>query len=118
MDITGKIIEVLPTQTGNSQKGEWKKQLFILETNDQFPKTVCFENWNDKIDLSIDTSNVVKVYFDLDSREYNGKWYTNIRAWKMDIVDKQEKSNPMVPPKTESGDNPPWANEQDSDLPF
>lgn len=87
MEITGKIIAVLPAQGGTSKTGnEWKKQEYVLETQDQYPKKVCFQIFGaDRIDqAAIQPGEVVTVSFDIDSREYQGRWYTNISAWKVD----------------------------------
>jgi len=118
MEITGKIIEILPAQTGTSAKGEWKKQEFILETQAQFPKKVIMANWNDKIDLKDDNKNkLVKVFFDLESREYNGRWYTDVKPWKLEVTGQgaapvaEEKNN------AENADLP-WDNDPGNDLPF
>jgi hypothetical protein len=85
MEISGKIIAVLPMASGQGKNGMWRSQDYVLETTDQYPKKVCFNLFNDKIDqfpMAID--DVVNVSFDVESREYNGRWYTNIRAWKVD----------------------------------
>ncbi|MBN2766217.1 MAG: DUF3127 domain-containing protein [Paludibacteraceae bacterium] len=85
MEISGKIIAVLPLATGQGKNGMWRSQDYVLETTDQYPKKVCFNLFNDKIDqfpMAID--DVVNVSFDVESREYNGRWYTSIRAWKID----------------------------------
>jgi len=85
MEISGKIIAVLPMATGEGKNGIWRSQDYVLETSDQYPKKVCFNLFNDKIDqfpMAID--DVVNVSFDIESREYNGRWYTSIRAWKVD----------------------------------
>jgi hypothetical protein len=87
MEITGKIIAVLPEQGGVSKIGnEWKKQEYILETYDQYPKKVCFQLFgNDKIEqAAIQAGEDLTVYFDIDSREYNGRWFTSINAWKVE----------------------------------
>lgn len=84
MEITGKITELLTAQTGSSSRGEWKRQDFILETQEQFPKKVCIENWNDKVDFNVfKTGSIVTVSINIESREFNGKWYTGVKAWKM-----------------------------------
>jgi hypothetical protein len=84
MDITGKLIQFLPLQTGNGKNGTWKKQEFILETGDTYPKKVCIAVWGDKIDMaSFKTGDTISVAFDVESREYNGKWYTDVKAWKV-----------------------------------
>jgi len=84
MDISGKIIQFLQVQSGQGKNGTWKKQEFILETGDNFPKKVCIAVWGDKIDMgSFKTGDLVDVSFDVESREYNGRWYTDVKAWKM-----------------------------------
>lgn len=118
MEITGRIIEILPAQVGTSQKGEWKKQLFILETMDQFPKKICIESWNDKLALEADASKTVKVFFDLESREFNGKWYTNVKAWKMDVVGAAAQPDNFPPPDTNFHETSPLEFDPDGDLPF
>jgi hypothetical protein len=118
MEITGKIIEILPVQTGTSAKGEWKKQEFILETQAQFPKKVIMANWNDKIDLKDDNKNkLVKVFFDLESREYNGRWYTDVKPWKLEVTG--QGAGPVVEEKNNAASaDLPWDNDPGNDLPF
>lgn len=85
MDITGKILSLLPEQTGQGKNGMWRKQEFILEVPGQYPKKVCMEIWGDKIDqIKLTPEETVTVSFDVESREFNSKWYTNIRAWKVE----------------------------------
>ncbi|MBZ5857497.1 DUF3127 domain-containing protein [Flavihumibacter profundi] len=84
MDISGKIIQLLGVQTGQGKNGPWKKQEFILETGDAYPKKVCIAVWGEKIDMSqFRPGDPVQVSFDVESREYNGKWYTDVKAWKV-----------------------------------
>lgn len=85
MEISGKIIAVLPVATGEGKNGTWRSQDYVLETTDQYPKKVCFNLFGDKIEqFAIAIDEVVNVSFDIDSKEHNGRWYTNIRAWKVD----------------------------------
>ena len=84
MEISGKIIELLPEKSGQSANGEWRKQEFILETDTQYPKKICFMVWGDKIDdFKIQQGENLEVSIDLESREYNGRWYTDVKAWKV-----------------------------------
>ena len=84
MEISGKIIEILEAKSGKSGNGEWRKQEYILETEAQYPKKVCFMAWGDKIDqFNIQQGETVEVSIDLESREYNGRWYTDVKAWKV-----------------------------------
>lgn len=87
MEITGRIIAVLPVMSGISRVGnEWKKQEYVLETHDQYPRKVCFQIFGaDRIEQAhIQPGEELTVSFDIDSREYQGRWFTNINAWRVD----------------------------------
>lgn len=116
MEISGKIIAVLPIATGQGKNGTWRSQDYVLETADQYPKKVCFNLFNDKIDqFPIAIDEVVNVSFDVESKEYNGRWFTNIRAWKVEkgVV----SAAPAASAPVASFDAAPGAGEG-SDLPF
>lgn len=86
MEVVGKIIQVLPEQSGVGRNGNpWKVQPYVLETLDQYPRKVHFEVFGeDRIKqnpCAID--QLVTVSFDIESREFNGRWYTSIRAWRI-----------------------------------
>jgi Domain of unknown function (DUF3127) len=115
MDISGKIIQLLPVQTGQGKNGTWKKQEFILETGDTYPKKVCIAVWGDKIDLaSFKAGETVDVSFDVESREYNGRWYTDVKAWKITGKQKDSSFNNTAPMASAPMDN----GSSDDDLPF
>jgi hypothetical protein len=84
LEIKGKIIELLSEKSGQSANGEWRKQEYILETDGQYPKMICFMAWGDKIDqFNIQKGETVVVEVDIESREFNGRWYTDVKAWKV-----------------------------------
>ncbi|QQR98802.1 MAG: DUF3127 domain-containing protein [Sphingobacteriales bacterium] len=86
MEIKGKITQVMPLVTGEGKNGVWKKQEYVLEVpnGNYAPKKVCFSIWGDKIEQSnVKENGEVTISFDLESREYNGRWYTDVRAWKV-----------------------------------
>ncbi len=85
MDLNGKLIQLLGVQTGQGKTGnQWKKQDFILETGDTYPKKVCIAVWGDKIDMAqFQIGQQLTVSFDVESREFNGRWYTDVKAWKV-----------------------------------
>lgn len=87
MEIVGKIIQVLPVQEGVSKTtgNPWKIQSYVLETQEQYPRKVCFEIFGeDKIKNNpCQLDDIVTVSFDIESREFNGRWYTSIRAWRV-----------------------------------
>lgn len=98
MEIEGRIIMILPLNSGVSKSGnEWKKQDYILETNhQQYPKKVCFNLWGEKIDqFALTEGESVKVSIDIESREYNGRWYTDVRAWNVERVSLEGAIDPM-----------------------
>jgi hypothetical protein len=113
MEIKGKVIQLLPLQSGMGKKGEWKKQEFILEVPGQYPKKVCLSCWGDKIDqFRLTAGDVVTVSVDLESREYNGRWFTEARAWKI-----SKASNESAPIPTDEPDYT-VASGTDDDMPF
>ncbi|HOK37671.1 MAG: DUF3127 domain-containing protein [Bacteroidales bacterium] len=98
MEITGKLISKLPPITGEGKNGQWKKQNFVIETISDFPKKICFVVWQDKADLSsVVESDIVRVYFDIESREYNGNWFTDLKCWKIEL-DKPGTGEQYQPP--------------------
>ena len=119
MELTGKIIQILPEKSGESARGQWRKQEYILETEGQYPKTVCFMAWSDKIDeFAIKEGETITVSIDLESREYNGRWYTDVKAWKISRGDRSADDIPFS--SSEPYDNvqqkkPPLI---DDDIPF
>lgn len=84
MEISGKIIAVLPLQSGTSKAGRaWKKQEYVLETQDTYPRKVKFDFFGDRVDqYPLAIGEDVTVSFDIESREFNGRWYTDIHGWK------------------------------------
>lgn len=88
MEVVGKIILKLPLQSGVSQAGNnWKKQEYVLETEDSYPKKVHFDFFGDKADqFPLNVGDRVRLSFDIESREYNGRWYTSIRGWKAEAA--------------------------------
>ena len=123
MEIDGRLIEMLPEQTGQGKTGNtWRKQSFVIETMDtQYPKKVCIDVWGDNIDTlnAFKTGDIMHVNMDVESREYNGRWFTNVKAWR--IEKKQDSSGPQG-----GQDNPPLPSVEDiptsaeptDDLPF
>lgn len=98
MEIQGKIIAVLPTATGEGKNGTWRVQSYVLETLEQYPRKVCFEVFGDKIDqYPIAIDDMVNVSFDINSREWNGRWFTSIRAWKIDKNVQSAAAAPAAP---------------------
>ena len=124
MEITGKIIAVLPERGGVSKTGnEWKMQEYVLETQEQYPRKMCFNVFgSDKIaQFNIQAGEELTVSFDINAREYNGRWYNDIRAWKVErgsaAPQMQTEAAIINAPKVEVPDFSKSANDPD-DLPF
>jgi len=116
--VKGKIISILEMESGVSKAGkEWKKQSFVVDTGAQYNPTVCFSLFGEeKINMLRDFGNgqEVEVAFNVSSREFNGKWYHNIDAWKISSLG-QGSSAPMNEAPAPEIDAAPA---EDDDLPF
>jgi hypothetical protein len=124
LEINGTLLKVMPEQSGMGKNGNWVKQDFIVETQEQYPKKICCTAWGDKVEelKKYKDGDGVKISINIESREYNGKWYTDIKAWRID----KAGSNPNTGAKAEAYDDvpPPTAppafieGQDDGDLPF
>ena len=101
MEVVGKIIQVLPMQEGIGRNGNpWKLQGYVLETIENYPRKVHFEVFGeDRIKNNpCEIDQIVTVSFDIESREFNGRWYTSIRAWKIQQGDMTQAATPATAP--------------------
>lgn len=84
MTVTGKIFKVGTIETGEGKNGEWQKQQVVLECeNGKYTKKVALSFWNDLTKYDFKEDKEISVEVDIESREYNGKWYTDVKAWKI-----------------------------------
>jgi hypothetical protein len=124
LEVTGRLMRVLEMRTGMGKNGEWKNQDFIVEQPGQYPRQVCISLWGDKIEAlkNFNIGDTIKAYIDVESREFNEKWYTSVKAWQLEKVETTgfpapANALPDAPPPTSSADIPPAEGEID-DLPF
>lgn len=117
LEVTGKLVKVLAEQSGVSGGGKaWKKQGFVVETEEQYPKKVYIIAFGDKADIlkSLNVGEMLKVFINIESREYNDKWYTDINLWKIEKLGGGEVStNNYTAP-----DNFQLPPQEEGDLPF
>ncbi len=107
-------------QTGKGKNGDWKKQDLIVETGNTYPKKICISVWGDKINPTVlVVGNELKIDFDVESREYNGRWYTDVKAWRIELVSagKLLNTNETKYPRVENTILSPLLDENDV-LPF
>ena len=117
--IEGRLIQVLTAQEGQSTRGAWKKQDFVIETSEQYPKKVCISCWNEKKDelSKFQLNDNLKVSVNIESREYNSKWYTDVKAWRID----QLNDSAPVSKNNEASDDVSgvsFTSDENDDLPF
>lgn len=127
MEITGKIIVALPEASGTSKSGNpWKKREYVLETQETYPRKVFFDFFGERADqFPLSVGQTVKLSFDIESREYNGRWYTSIRGWKAENVDGASSASVQAnypgatePPIPQSPAAPFAGGDTTEDLPF
>lgn len=122
MELQGKIINVLDAREGVSSSGTpWKVQPYVLETQEQYPKKVCFEVFGeDRIAKNTCMfDDMVKISFEIESREFNGRWFTSIRAWKVDVLETQPADEPAQEPAQEQQPAADYVEaEDDAQVPF
>jgi hypothetical protein len=101
MEIQGKITHILPMQSGNG----WNKYGYVLQTQGEYPKSIAFDVF--KRDYELQIGDTVTAQINIESREHNAKWYTAVKAYK---INKQGGQAPAPRPALED--------EVDDDLPF
>ena len=104
MTVKGRISHILPIEKAESHRGKWQKQQFVISTSDDdsFQHQICFVLWGEKIqENKLSLESEVEVNFNLSSREYNGRWYTEAKAWKVNIIKNAQTKDDM---KEESDD--------------
>ena len=103
MEITGKIIAVLPPKQGVSQStgNAWMCQDYVLETQEMYPKKVCFNVFGaEKIqEMNIQLGEMLTVSLEINANEYQGKWFNQVRGWKVVRVPVQGQQQAQVPPQ-------------------
>ena len=133
MEIIGKVVRLGNLTEGTSARGPWRKQELIIETEEQYPRTVCLICWTNQIDeiQKFAPGQTIKAQIEISSREFNGKWYTDVRVWRFDpvgvtaapaAVPTQPAPQPMMhqtpPAAAPSQDFYPPAEDSVDDLPF
>ena len=98
MEIEGRIIQFLGEQSGTSKAGNpWKKKEWVLETFGQYPRKVKFHIFGDRADqINLEPGRDYVLSFDLESREFNGRWYTDVSVFRaQDYNGQQSMGNPQ-----------------------
>lgn len=123
--IEGQITAILPKTRGVGQRGEWVSQDFVLKTDDNYPKNICFTILGaDKIkEANIKIGDVVSIGVNIESREFNGRWYTSIKAWSVKRKFEAQAAKQAPPAPTPQPSQPTQTQTSSSvdntdDLPF
>lgn len=131
--VKGKLEKILDEVTGTSTRGEWKKREFVITTQDeQYAKTICFTLFNDKVSLieGFQPGTELEVAFNLESREYQGRYFHNVNAWRIQpamaaapgapqgTVPQFDPNAYAAPATSNDNANAGGADADDDDLPF
>lgn len=127
LNISGIVLNILPVQTGTSKAGnQWQKQDFILETGGQYPRKVCICLFGDNVTkFPLQVGQSVTASVNIESREFNNRWYTDVRAWNV-VYNAQQHGAPApaptatapTPAKGATAQAPAGAPAAADDLPF
>ncbi|MFT7101361.1 MAG: hypothetical protein ACJA19_001875 [Bacteroidia bacterium] len=119
--LEGKVVQLLVPQSGESSRGAWKKQDFVIETSENYPKKISIVGFQDMADkvAELKEGDEVKVAINIESREYNSRWYTDVKAWKIDKVSGGSAPAASAPPAaTDDVTGVSFTSEDSDDLPF
>lgn len=123
--LTGRLASKLPVESGEGRNGPWSKRSFIIELPSNYPTSVCVVLWGERISMidNFQEGDQLQVYIDIASREFNGRWYTDVRAWKIEPVEGASAGAqpPSVIPETAvemKGDIASFSDDSPDDLPF
>ncbi|MCQ2250774.1 MAG: DUF3127 domain-containing protein [Bacteroidales bacterium] len=87
LEIEGKLKVILPMREGDNARGHWTSQEFVIDIPGQFERVACFSVFNNRVDInSIAVGENIKVSFDISGREYQGRYYNSLNAWKIEKV--------------------------------
>ncbi len=95
MTITGTVTAVLPVEVGQGKNGQWQKQDVVIQTEGEYPKNIAFTVWGTTIPIP-HIGDDVTASIDIESREYNGKYYTNVKAYKLNITPAAHNTPPVA----------------------
>lgn len=120
MEFEGIVSKVLPAVKGTSQRGEWVKQEVVFELPGEFNRKLCVGFWGDKAQEAgaLKEGEKVSVAINVESREYNGRWFTEARAWKLSRVAAQPAAVAPSSMPVFADDANIYAGDAADDLPF
>ena len=107
MEITGRVLQVISPETGEGKNGKWQKQTIVIELagDTKYPKQVALTLWKEQVG-KYKEDDTITAQIDIESRQHKGRWYTDIRAWKIEVQQRREQQSVIVQP------------EETDDLPF
>ncbi|MDO4320789.1 MAG: DUF3127 domain-containing protein [Bacteroidales bacterium] len=125
MEVEGKVIQFIGERTGVSKAGNpWKVKEYVLETKDNFPRKIAFDFFGDKADqYPLNVGDEIVLSFDIESREYQGRWFTSIRGWKSEPAGAAPQvgapaGDPFAASAPAAAPIPPAVSNSTEDLPF
>lgn len=123
MEFEGVVYKIMPATTGTSARGDWQRQEVIFEIPSEFSRKVCVIFFNRPSDVaSLKEGKTYTVSINIESREYNGRWYTDVRAWRVQPKQEEVASVQPMPEMPPIADEPQYTSTSSAaevdDLPF
>ena len=123
MEFEGVVYKIMPPVKGTSARGEWQRQEVIFDLPSEFSRKVCVIFFNKESEVArLREGATYTVSFNLESREYNGRWYTDVRAWRVQAKEEQQATAPATDLPPLGGEEPTYASssaaQEVDDLPF
>ena len=119
MEFEGSVYKVLPVVKGTSARGEWVKQDVVFDLPGEFSRKACVSFWGDKAEdaAKLREGEQLTISVNIESREFNGRWFTELRAWKIN-----RKMETAAAPSTDFPpimvDDMSYKNDTVDDIPF
>ena len=102
MEIKGRVLQVITPETGEGKNGKWHKQTVVIEIagDTKYPKQVALTLWKDQVG-TVKEDETITAQIDIESRQHNGRWYTDVRAWKIEVEQRRQEQSVIVPEESD-----------------
>lgn len=110
MEFEGTVYKIMPVTKGTSARGDWQRQEVIFEMPQEFSRKVCVIFFNKESEVArLKEGMTCTVSVNIESREFNGKWYTDVRAWRVQPKQEEAPAAPSMPDMPPFGEEPAYA---------
>ena len=119
MEFEGIVYKILPPTSGTSARGDWKRQEVIFELPQEFSRKICVTFFNKDHEVAqLHEGLACTVSVNVESREYNGRWYTDVRAWRIQTKPAAEAAPAATAPSYAAAPATPYAPPAEDTTPY